>query len=89
MDEQGLIVRSAHPRHPNVLELHISAAGREALHAGRQCVEPIEQGVIAAFLPEELKNLAVLLERLIAVTDPYREVVSSDPGGKPDHGGGA
>ena len=31
MDQQGLITRSAHARHPNVLELHMTDVGREAL----------------------------------------------------------
>src|SRR5262249_44696368 len=31
MEQQGLISRSSHPRHPNVLELHMTDVGREAL----------------------------------------------------------
>jgi DNA-binding MarR family transcriptional regulator len=69
MDEQGLISRSVHPRHPNVLELHVTDAGRETLHAGRQQVEPVERSVIAAFSPKELETLAALLNRLIAATE--------------------
>jgi DNA-binding MarR family transcriptional regulator len=63
LDEQGLIIRSPHPRHPNVLELHITDAGREALHEGRQHVEPVERRVIDAFSPEELDTLTALLTR--------------------------
>jgi DNA-binding MarR family transcriptional regulator len=33
MEQQGLITRSPHPRHPSVLELHMTEVGREALHA--------------------------------------------------------
>ena len=69
MEEQGLISRSAHPRHPNVLELHITDTGREMLHAGRQRVAPVERSVVAAFSPKELKTLAALLNRLIEATD--------------------
>jgi DNA-binding MarR family transcriptional regulator len=65
LDEQGLIARSPHPRHPNVLELRITAAGREALEEGRQRVEPVERRVVDAFSPEELDVLATLLTRWI------------------------
>ncbi len=68
MEEQGLISRSAHPRHANVLELHITDTGREMLHAGNQQVEPVERSVVAAFTPKELETLAALLTRLIAAT---------------------
>jgi len=70
LEEGGLIARSPHPRHSNVLELHISAAGREALHAGRQQVAPIERRVLRAFSEAELDTLADLLERLIQATEP-------------------
>jgi DNA-binding MarR family transcriptional regulator len=53
MEQQGLITRSFHPRHPNVLELHMTDAGREALHAARQRVEPMEAEVFDAFSPKE------------------------------------
>ena len=69
LEEHGLISRSAHPRHPNVLELHITTAGQEALHAGREHVAPLEQHVIDAFSPKELDKLDVLLRRLIAAVD--------------------
>jgi DNA-binding MarR family transcriptional regulator len=65
LEEQGLIIRSPHPRHPNVLELHLTDAGREALNQGRQHVEPVERGVVDAFSPEELNTLIALLTRWI------------------------
>jgi DNA-binding MarR family transcriptional regulator len=65
LDEQGLVARSPHPRHPNVLELHITASGREALDEGRQRVEPVERRVADAFSAEELDLLATLLTRWI------------------------
>ncbi len=65
LEEQGLIARSLHPRHPNVLELRITDAGREALDEGRQRVTPVERRVIGAFSPEELDVLAALLTRWI------------------------
>jgi DNA-binding MarR family transcriptional regulator len=63
LDEQGLIARTPHPRHPNVLELRITAAGREALEEGRQRVDPVERRVVDSFSPAELDVLATLLTR--------------------------
>jgi DNA-binding MarR family transcriptional regulator len=65
LEEQGLIARSPHPRHPNVLELRITDAGSEALAAGLERVEPLERRVINAFLPDELEMLNELLARWI------------------------
>jgi DNA-binding MarR family transcriptional regulator len=69
LEEHGLISRAPHPRHPNVLEIQMTAAGQEALHAAREAVEPLELGVLDAFSAAELDTLAELLNRLIAATD--------------------
>jgi DNA-binding MarR family transcriptional regulator len=63
LEEQGLITRSAHSRHANVLELHITGAGREALHAGRERVDPVEARIVDAFSETELRTLRKLLHR--------------------------
>jgi DNA-binding MarR family transcriptional regulator len=65
MDQQGLITRSVHPRHPNVLELHITDVGREALREARDRVDPIEQGVFGAFSTKELAAFREFLSRFI------------------------
>lgn len=78
MDEQGLIERAPHPRHPNVLELHITDAGREALHLARQQTAPVERRVINAFSPKELDKLAELLNRLIAATEAEAAAAPSE-----------
>jgi DNA-binding MarR family transcriptional regulator len=65
MEQQGLITRSSHPRHPNVLELHMTETGREALHAGRERVEPIERRVFGAFSPKDLGSFRAFLSRFI------------------------
>ena len=65
MEQQDLITRSPHPRHANVLELHMTDVGREALQAARQRVEPIEQRVFDAFSPRELAVFRELLLRFI------------------------
>jgi len=66
MEQQGLINRVAHPRHPNVLELHVTDVGREALQAARERVDPIEQRVFDAFSSKDLAALRGLLSRFIA-----------------------
>jgi DNA-binding MarR family transcriptional regulator len=63
-EQQGLISRSAHPRHPNVLELNLTDAGRTALATGRERLSPVERRVAAAFSAFELGELRKLLSRL-------------------------
>jgi DNA-binding MarR family transcriptional regulator len=70
MDEQGLIVRSAHPRHVNVLELRLTDVGREALQAGRELVAPIERRLDNAIPRKDAEVLTSLLERIIDATAP-------------------
>jgi DNA-binding MarR family transcriptional regulator len=65
MDQQGLITRSVHPRHPNVLELHMTDVGREALREARERVDPIEERVFAAFSAKDLAAFRELLSRFI------------------------
>jgi DNA-binding MarR family transcriptional regulator len=65
MEQQGLITRSAHPRHPSVLELHMTEVGREALHAGLERVDPIEQRVFAAFSSKDQTVFREFLLRFI------------------------
>jgi DNA-binding MarR family transcriptional regulator len=65
MEQQGLITRSSHPRHPSVLELHMTEVGREALHAARDRVDPIERRVFGAFSPQELVAFREFLSRFI------------------------
>jgi DNA-binding MarR family transcriptional regulator len=65
MDQQGLITRSAHLRHPNVLELRMTDVGREALREARERVDPIEQRVFGAFSAKDLAAFRELLSRFI------------------------
>jgi DNA-binding MarR family transcriptional regulator len=69
MEEQGLVSRSAHARHANVLELHMTVVGREALHTGRERVAPVEQRLMTAFPPEDIESLRALLCRFIEALD--------------------
>jgi DNA-binding MarR family transcriptional regulator len=66
MDQQGLITRTAHARHANVLELHMTDVGREALREARKRVDPIEQRVFGAFSAKDLAAFRELLSRFIA-----------------------
>jgi DNA-binding MarR family transcriptional regulator len=65
MEQQGLITRSSHPRHPNVLELHMTEVGREALHTARERVDPLERRVFGVFSPKELVAFREFLSRFI------------------------
>ena len=70
MEQQGLITRSFHPRHPNVLELHMSDAGREALHTARERIEPMEARVLGAF---SAKEIGVFREYLSRFADAFEK----------------
>lgn len=63
MEEQGLIKRSAHPRHASVLEIHVTDVGKEAMLFGREKVSRVEQQIFAAFSKKELTVFAELLSR--------------------------
>ena len=65
MDQQGLITRSAHPRHANVLELHMTDVGREALREAKEQVDPIEQRVFGAYSAKDLASFREFLSRFI------------------------
>jgi DNA-binding MarR family transcriptional regulator len=65
MEQQGLISRSPHPRHSNVLELRMTDVGREALQAARERVDPIEQRVLDVFSGRDLDVFRGLLSRFI------------------------
>jgi DNA-binding MarR family transcriptional regulator len=65
MEQQGLITRSSHPRHPSVLELHLTEVGREALHSARERVDPIKQRVFGVFSPKDMAAFRGFLSRFI------------------------
>jgi len=69
MEQQGLISRSPYPRHPNVLELHMTNVGREALQAARERIDPIEEGVFGVFSERDLAVFRELLSRFIDAFD--------------------
>jgi DNA-binding MarR family transcriptional regulator len=69
MEQQGLVTRAVHPRHQNVLELHMTDVGCEALDAGRERVDPIERRVLQAFSAKDLAALRGLLARFADAFD--------------------
>lgn len=69
MYELGLIERSPHPRHHNVLEVHLTDVGREVLNAARERAEPVEQRIIDGFSADELTSLRSMLVRFIKAVE--------------------
>jgi DNA-binding MarR family transcriptional regulator len=69
MEQQGLIERRAHPRHPNVLELNLTQVGREAFHAGRARMAPLEKRISDAFTDKELRSFRASLAAFISATE--------------------
>jgi DNA-binding MarR family transcriptional regulator len=63
LEDQGLISRAPHTRHPNVLEVRLTDAGREALGATRKPIAAVERRIAGAFSAAELDTLASLLTR--------------------------
>jgi DNA-binding MarR family transcriptional regulator len=70
MQEQRLIERTPHPRHANVLELHLTDEGRHAFAAARRLVEPVERRLDEALPPQDAAVLTNLLTRVIDKTEP-------------------
>jgi DNA-binding MarR family transcriptional regulator len=75
LEEHDLVVREPHPRHANVLELHLTPAGRSTLNAGRDIIEPLERRVLDGFSSGDLETLHSLLTRW---TEPYNTARRDD-----------
>lgn len=67
-EEQGLIVRTPHPVHANVIEVHLTDVGRETLALGRMHADPIEQRMLDPYSDTELETFRNLLIRFIEAT---------------------
>ncbi|MFI9842753.1 MarR family winged helix-turn-helix transcriptional regulator [Nonomuraea sp. NPDC051941] len=63
LEERGLIERSPHPWHRNVLETRLSEAGRAALKAADERAVVIERAIAGEFSAEEREQLRSLLAR--------------------------
>jgi DNA-binding MarR family transcriptional regulator len=74
MEQQGLIKRSVHSRHANVIELHLTDVGFKALQAARQRIEPMESRVFAVFSPKDLSVFRDHLSRFIEAFEKESKV---------------
>ncbi|MET9244450.1 MarR family transcriptional regulator [Nonomuraea sp. NPDC003709] len=63
LEERGLIERSPHPWHRNVLETRLSETGRAALKAADERAVVIERAIAGEFSAEEREQLRSLLAR--------------------------
>jgi DNA-binding MarR family transcriptional regulator len=63
LDERGLIERSPHPWHRNILETRLTESGRTALEAADARAQVVERAIAAEFSAEERKALRDLLAR--------------------------
>ena len=64
-DEVAGPASGSHPRHPSVLEPHMTEVGREALHSARERVDPIERRVFGVFAPKDMAAFREFLSRFI------------------------
>ncbi|MGW3345259.1 MarR family winged helix-turn-helix transcriptional regulator [Nonomuraea rubra] len=63
LEERGLVERSPHPWHGNVLEIRLTETGRAALEAADERAVVIERAIAAEFSAEERETLRGLLAR--------------------------
>ncbi|WP_220182720.1 MarR family winged helix-turn-helix transcriptional regulator [Sphaerisporangium album] len=63
LEERGLVRRTRHRWHRNVLETHLTDAGRAALRAADERAVAIERRIFEEFTPEERETLRALLAR--------------------------
>jgi DNA-binding MarR family transcriptional regulator len=69
MEEQGLVERTQHQRHQNVLEIHLTRVGGEALSAAHERAEPIERRITEELSSGEIETLRALLRRCIEAVE--------------------
>lgn len=69
LEERELVARTPHDRHRNVLEVHLTETGRDALEAGRAHAAPVEERFYAAMSTTEQATLRRLLLRCIAALE--------------------
>ncbi|NGO08315.1 MarR family transcriptional regulator [Streptomyces sp. HC44] len=71
LENRGQLERRDHPRHRHVQELHLTDAGREALHTADKVIADIETQITDGLGPDEAAQLRSLLNR---VADTVREI---------------
>ncbi|MFL6076773.1 MAG: MarR family winged helix-turn-helix transcriptional regulator [Mycobacteriales bacterium] len=63
LEAQGLIERTQHPWHRNVMEIRLTEAGEAAFDRADARAVPVERRLAAAFTPDEYQTLIKLLAR--------------------------
>jgi DNA-binding MarR family transcriptional regulator len=71
LQTRGLIERRTHPRHRNIQELHLTAAGNEALDRAEAVVVRVERRVHETLGPERYQQLRTLLDDVVAGLADY------------------
>ena len=78
LEDRALVERRPHPRHHHVQELHLTDAGRDALHSAKGAVEVLEQRIRQELGPEDTARLIALLNR---AADATKDAASADASG--------
>lgn len=63
LEERGLVERTPHPWHRNILETRLTQAGQSALTAADERAVVVEQAITTELTPEEQTTLRTLLTR--------------------------
>ncbi|WP_211258757.1 MarR family winged helix-turn-helix transcriptional regulator [Spirillospora albida] len=72
LGERGLIERTPHEWHRNILETRLTSAGQELLTSADTRAVRVERGLAAEFTPAEHAALVELLSRCITYLDGTR-----------------
>ncbi|MFG3440406.1 MarR family winged helix-turn-helix transcriptional regulator [Nonomuraea sp. NPDC047897] len=72
LQDQGLIERTPHEWHKNILQTRLTERGRQALDAADAAAIHVERGLAAEFSDEEQQTLIALLARCTAFLDGTR-----------------
>ncbi|WP_329521754.1 MarR family winged helix-turn-helix transcriptional regulator [Spirillospora sp. NBC_01491] len=72
LQERGLIARTPHEWHRNVLETRLTEAGARTMADADTCAVRVERGLAAEFSAEEREALIALLGRAVDFLDATR-----------------
>ncbi|WP_229739625.1 MarR family winged helix-turn-helix transcriptional regulator [Nocardia rhizosphaerihabitans] len=72
LQDRGLVERTPHEWHKNVLETRLTEAGREVTAAGDVRAVAVERDLAARFTAEELATVTALLTRTAEALDEIR-----------------
>ncbi|MEV7010161.1 MarR family transcriptional regulator [Streptosporangium sp. NPDC051022] len=72
LQEHGLIERTPHEWHRNILETRLTEKGEQVLADADPRAVHVERGLAAEFSPEERETLVALLGRCVEFLESYR-----------------